>query len=662
MPIGDLATVLDLKPLSYNPFADGTVVYDNAGGVLVPRSASGTVAPLGHNPLLEARPSNASTQNLIDSAQSISKGGVKANAAALRGYQTTGDFFDTGAFGQALDQLSDAELNNFIDGVKTQGARTAAEAAAVAPRQAAQQLLRQGSQVAGALGTAIDAYNLAEAVLDPTNNPADEIGDVVGSMLGGALGTGLGPVGALGGSLLGGWVGRQLGNWLQGDGARANTLLAGDPPFEGGQCSGINYTVTLEYVEASNLGLYQDVRNLYPQPDGPVGSAYIVYNDANNSGRHTIYLDRGRPLTPLKVKDFTTGGFGTTPYDLKIVDIQRTDGQPDTCGNPPGPVVPTVTAPHYSPVALDPSIPRPTVAPMPKPASELAPLSQPFSAPTGQPLPQPTGVPTESPPEEPLKDPLPDPPGSGNLDEPPAPDDLPQPRLQPKPAPDGFDPNPQLPCCEQNTFTLEKLLHDIEALKAYFQASGFGTLDMSDCDSTTPYLLPWNGSGLTGIYTALETLSEATNRLWDKVKCPPDATAAVPMAWEIKVHEHPQLIILWGPAKGGSSRWAMHIPHPRTNINADYRFVFPQYTRGPVRGTLILSDNSRVVVNGASEAECKKVLAYVRGLIISNYLSGAQEVFTKGTAKFATRTVKAIYVKAFAGHRDQTPLWVKHIS
>ena len=148
MPIDELAPVLDLKPLSYNPFVDAAVVYDNAGGVLVPRSASGTVAPLGHNPLLEARPSNASTQGLIDAAQSVSPGGVKANAAALRGYQTSAAFFDLESFDRALDTLSDAELSDFIDQVQAEGARTAAEAAAVAPRQAAQQALRRGAQFA----------------------------------------------------------------------------------------------------------------------------------------------------------------------------------------------------------------------------------------------------------------------------------------------------------------------------------------------------------------------------------------------------------------------------------------------------------------------------------------------------------------------------------
>ncbi len=644
--VGEKIPVLDLKPLSYNPFTDGTVVYDNTGGVLVPRSAGGMVDPLGSNPLLEARPSNASTQALIDSAQSVSRSGVKANAAALRGYQTTSDFFDTQAFGRAVDNLSDAELNDFIDGVKTQSSRAAAEAAAVAPRKAAQQALRRGAQFAGALGCAIDAYNVADAILDPTNNPADEIGDVAGSMIGGALGSGLGPLGTVGGALLGGWIGRQLGNLLQGE-PGADVLRPGEPPFRGGQCAGVSYVVTINRLSANypGNGCVSPAYGIQWGVIGPV-QGYIISGEGNNTVWQ--FVANGQMISQL------SGAFPNIcpGQAFEIVSVVRPDGQPDSCGDPAGIPIPTTTAPTYSPTVLDTPfrpnlkpiepLPGPTGAPLP------GPIGDPLPAPIGDPLPTPTG------------NPLPAPIGGPSLDPPTSPDDLPLPEPPAVPPP-PINPNPDLSCCDRTTLTLEKLLHEVESLKAQFQVSGFATLNMPDCEATTPYLRPWNGSGLTGIYAALETLSEATNRLWDQVKCPPDTTAAAPMAWDIKVHEHPQLIVLWGPAEGGTSRWAMHIPHPKANIGSDYAFAFPQYTKGPVRGTLILRDNSRVVVNGASEAECKKVFAYIRGLIIANYLSGAQEAFTKGTAKFTTRAVRAVYIKAFAGHRDQAPLWTKKI-
>lgn len=133
------------------------------------------------------------------------------------------------------------------------------------------------------------------------------------------------------------------------------------------------------------------------------------------------------------------------------------------------------------------------------------------------------------------------------------------------------------------------------------------------------------------------------------------------MTWEIKVQEHPQLIVLWAPVKGGSSRWVMHIPHPKSTVRETYNFNFPSYTKGSVRGTLVLSDNSRVVVNASSEAEGKKVLAYVKTLISPSYLVPSKPVFTKGSHHLSVQRVKAAYVKAFASHKNQAPLWTRRL-
>ena len=84
MPVDNTLPVLDLKPLEYNPFLDGTIVYDPVDGTIVPRSAT-TAPPLVSNPYLDSRPSNASTQSLIDSARSFDYANVRQNAAALRG-------------------------------------------------------------------------------------------------------------------------------------------------------------------------------------------------------------------------------------------------------------------------------------------------------------------------------------------------------------------------------------------------------------------------------------------------------------------------------------------------------------------------------------------------------------------------------------------------
>ncbi|MEM1239750.1 MAG: hypothetical protein AAGI45_07920 [Cyanobacteria bacterium P01_H01_bin.26] len=632
MPVDNTLPVLDLKPLEYNPFLDGTIVYDLVDGTMVPRSAT-TAPPPVSNPYLDSRPSHASTQSLIDSAQSFDYANVRQNAAALRGYETTDDAFDIKTFERGLDNLSEADLDRFADELANQASRRAAEAKAVAPRITAQQALRRGAQVAGALGSAIDAYNVANAILDPTNNPLDEIGDVAGSMLGGALGASLGPVGALGGSLVGGWLGRQLGNLLQGE---------RNPQ---GYQSGVTLAFTVDWSAITNIcqPVHRTNRPYTWEQAGPPPYAIENADTTPNNNCPELPITRGFHLRAsdgqLSPVFSPHVGFTRVTFSDRNTEPFQPPRQypnfdtPEPSRGPSGTTAaPRVNPTNYSPRRLRDPMGQPPTLTGP---DDLTPDSGDYPT-----------LPRGGPPK---------------YEDPPVPDNLPQPRLQPITGP-TLNPNPERPCCELNALTLEHLLTEVEAIQAHFQSSGVATLNLTACGDTTPSLLPWTGSGLAGLYRALETLSEATNQLWAQVKCPPETTAATPMVWETKVQTHAQLIVLWAPTEGGSSRWAMHIPHPRSMVQPGYRFRFPAYTKGSVRGTLRLADNSRVVVNGQSEAECKKVLAYARGLIIPTYLDGAQQVFTKGTANFGERSVKAVYVKAFAGHRDLAPLWVKRLT
>ena len=633
--VGDKVPVLDLKPLSHNPFLDGTVVYDNAEGVLVPRSVAGAVEPLGGNPFLEGRPSNASTQALIDSARKTTRIGVAIDDVALRGYRNVFGGLDTEKFGAAVDNMTDAQLDDFIQAVTDDLAASRQNAKAMLPRVSANQVLRRGSQLAGALGYVMDAYNIADAVLDPTNNPLDEIGDVAGSMIGGALGTPLGPVGVLAGSLIGGWLGRQLGNLLQGNGQQKPQ----------GETVTIAYEFHAWYTAEKWLTTTQEVVLPFDFARGPcvAASAVCIVADWGTGSAQLTGSAYEGDEDKLSIRNIRVVPPGTDPASMD----NNPNAVPYDPGNPnpfagPAPSYPRLDQPiPYGPQLDNPPLIDPLGDLPPDPTGELMP------APEGD-LVAPTG------------DPFVPPGGGAGLDSPTVPDDLPAPRKSPEPGP-TIDPNAPLTCCDLNALNIEQLLRDVQVIKAHFQAAGFATLNLPVCDESSPHLLLWEGAGLVGIYDALETLSAATNRLWAQVKCPPETTAAVPMVWETKVQEHAQLIVLWGPAEGGSSRWSMHIPHPRANLSASYAFSFPQYTKGPVSGALVLQDNTRVVVNGASEAECKKVLSYVRGLIDPRYTSSAKEVFTKGGAKFSVVPVKAVYIKAFEGHKNQAPLWSKSL-
>ncbi|MFG6099062.1 hypothetical protein SPB21_27700 [Leptothoe sp. ISB3NOV94-8A] len=630
MPVDSTIPVLDLKPLSYNPFLDGTVVYDNTGGVLVPRSAGSMVDPVG-NALLDARPSNASTQSLIDSARSVSRGTVQANPAALRGYRTSGSFFDTRSFERAVDNLSDAELNNFIDDLISQPGRAASENAATATRKGLNGALKAGSEIAGAVGLAIDAYNIADAVLDPTNNPADEIGDFVGSTIGGALGSKLGPFGALGGALAGGWIGRQIGNLLQGGGSAFDDSF-GPAPFEGGQCPTRYKAVQGPYTYLDNNGVLQN---------GPAGSTSFGNGPlryVTDRGGQRVRLASGTGSSFLRTLDVSRKG-----PNARIVDngwiITREDGLPDDCGDPQGEPTKTPTRPTYAPLDFDsPNFFRPNLpdTPLPDGLPEV-----PDDAPTSPTSPDsPTGNPDDT--------------GSPNLDDPPSPDDLPEPR--PQPDEPGPDPNPEpddSTCCSE---TIQKLNEIIDLLSWEYS----GEVDISACGDD-PEIVEWRGSGLDGVTQALLVLQEQLQLVHENTKCGPEP-APLPMLWEVKSGQVPQLAISWVRTAGGTSKWSMHVPHPRSDINPDVPLSFPDYVKGPLMATLKLNDNSKVIVNARDKTEADKVIGYLTSQIIDgSYLTDSKLTYTEGAASRVIAEVKAVHISAYGSKKGDPPLWAKSL-
>ncbi|MEM1253277.1 MAG: hypothetical protein AAGI69_12660 [Cyanobacteria bacterium P01_H01_bin.21] len=623
MPQDTIPSVLDLKPMEYNPFMDGTVVYDEVGGTLAPVTVASPIQPLNSG-ATDYRPSRASTEALRDAARSSTRTGVGLDDVSLRGYRNVWGGLDTKRFGAAVDSLSDSDLNDFIDDVAADLAASGRNAQAMIPRANAMQMLKRGSQALNVLGTAVDAWNLGSALIDPTNNPLDEIGDIAGSAIGGTLGAPLGPVGALAGSLIGGFIGRQLGNLLQGDGARGTSLYAEPLPFEGGQCA-IDYRFDKTMTYKDRYGQVKTV-NRDDIATGPIGAPF-------QDGASVRLRVQGNRSVPI---------FGS-PTEGEILSFSISNVRPrdsaflDDCGNGFKDPEETPTAPSY------PRVDSPTNNPFSNPG---------IDDPVGNPGSEPEPLPDVDADED---DTSPNPEGRNKYDDPPSLDDLPE----DPPDRDGnprepVDPNsPEGKCCPE---TIAKLNEIIEKLSWTYQ----GVVDMTACDGEGESV-EWQGDGLDGIYEAVKILQEQTQIIHENTKCPPESNAALPMAWDVKVHEHPQLIVLWGPAEGGSSRWAMHIPHPRANIDDSYTFKFPQYKKGPVMGKLVLKDNTRIVVNGASEGECKKVFSYARKLVDKNAIEGATEIYTKGGSKLSIVTVKAVYVKAFAGHRSETPLWAKRL-
>lgn len=337
--------------------------------------------------------------------------------------------------------------------------------------------------------------------------------------------------------------------------------------------------------------------------------------------------------------------------------LTRIDGLPDNCGQPlPGP------APTNPPTT------NPDASPQPYPQPYPYPYPYPLPAPSPSPLPSPQPYPDGSNPF-----PLPDSDGDGipDLLDPYPNDPFPYPPGLPEPSPDEPPdaPTPNDDCCPATTLSLDRILQKLEG-------NGKGIFDLAPCESEidpqnppNPLAGLYEGEGLAGLYAAIAQLTKSLNLVRADTKCPPDVNAALPMFWEMKVGEVPQLVIIWrkitppGEPVSGST-WSMTIPHPRADIGPDYEFSFPSYMKGGNMASMRLSDNSQCIVNAVSEPEAQKVLDYVTTLIDPAFIpdEGPKVVYSKGVAEYAEVDVKAVYVKKFAGHKTTAPLWGHHIA
>lgn len=108
-------------------------------------------------------------------------------------------------------------------------------------------------------------------------------------------------------------------------------------PFEGGQCPGVDYTVTVDVTRINSF--CSQVSSQYSSSGfiGPITS--VDLRDPFRIGQ----CPAGDPNSRLTVThspggvttESTLEAFGTTaPFEITNIAIARTDGQPDTCGNP----------------------------------------------------------------------------------------------------------------------------------------------------------------------------------------------------------------------------------------------------------------------------------------------------------------------------------------
>lgn len=140
-----------------------------------------------------------------------------------------------------------------------------------------------------------------------------------------------------------------------------------------------------------------------------------------------------------------------------------------------------------------------------------------------------------------------------------------------------------------------------------------------------------------------------------------EAIALIPEWWQTRTGQRPQLVVRFQNINSdgsiGKSAWSLAIPHYIRDKN--YKPLFPNYRRGDIQGILVLSDNSKVIINCINITEAKRVLAVIKQFIDPKYLNDSYEKYgeRKGTA-FNQVNVKAVSAKYFPdGQKNTTAEW-----
>ena len=143
--------------------------------------------------------------------------------------------------------------------------------------------------------------------------------------------------------------------------------------------------------------------------------------------------------------------------------------------------------------------------------------------------------------------------------------------------------------------------------------------------------------------------------------CEIDPTAAVPEWWATRVGaDRPQAVISFR-AKTSNGKWApstypVSIPWAKDIAGTP---TLSPYWKGNHYGHLILSDNSKLIVNCKSQSEAERVLGQLSSLIEPGKLQGAMERYgtTKGP-EIKQQQVYPRYMFYFStGQKNTSPDW-----
>ncbi|WP_055074408.1 hypothetical protein [Pseudanabaena sp. 'Roaring Creek'] len=143
--------------------------------------------------------------------------------------------------------------------------------------------------------------------------------------------------------------------------------------------------------------------------------------------------------------------------------------------------------------------------------------------------------------------------------------------------------------------------------------------------------------------------------------CMSGGAVIFPDWWQTRLNsDRPQLAILyreWDGRKFGTYYHTQHIPHYSKPKN--YKPKFPDIKKGGIQATLTLNDNSKIIVNCATNTEAKRVINAYKTFVDGKFLKGVKNPKLAERPdelkKVTTRAVRAEFYSK--GQLDLKPDW-----
>jgi len=136
---------------------------------------------------------------------------------------------------------------------------------------------------------------------------------------------------------------------------------------------------------------------------------------------------------------------------------------------------------------------------------------------------------------------------------------------------------------------------------------GGGAVDLTPCIAEESVIVEYQGTGLSGVYSAITAITESLNLIHADTRCPPEnCVVAVPDWWQMRPGANrPQLSVIFRKGDGRNYH-AINIPHPRVSPPPTAS-PLSAYTAGNFQATIVLIDNSKFIVNAVTAAEANRV-------------------------------------------------------